>query len=100
MAMPLVDCPKCGGTGRRRFPNEREACELCGGTRELPADFAERTASPRREKRLASCEDCLEMRICVLVERDGLTVPLCAPCYTREMHPHLLVVPTAESLPV
>jgi hypothetical protein len=33
-------------------------------------------------------------------ERDGLQVPLCACCYTRQVHPHLLEVGADEALPV
>lgn len=98
--MPYVTCPKCAGRGRPRFPRYLEPCVLCGGTGELPADFAEQTAAPRRGKVWASCEDCLELRWCVWVERDGLQVPLCARCYTREKHPHLLEVGAEETLAV
>lgn len=89
MAEPLVDCPDCGGRGRPH-PNDPEPCPLCGGEGGIPADFAAKTAPPRREGVQASCEDCFEIRWCVHVERPARTVPLCARCYTREVHPHLL----------
>ncbi len=95
--VPFVDCPKCGGRGRRPFPNDRVPCDLCGGHGEIPADFADKTAAPRREGYLASCEDCLEIRYCINIERNGRTVPLCAHCYAREIHPHLLVGATAPA---
>jgi len=97
--VPYVICPKCAGRGRRRFPDEGP-CDLCGGPGALPADFAEKTAAPRREKAWASCEDCFELRWCVWVERGGLQVPLCARCYTREVHPHLLEISAEDALPV
>ncbi len=94
---PWTDCPKCGGRGRRPFPHDIEACDLCGGHGEIPADFADKTARPRRKGCRASCEDCLEIRICVNVERAGHTVPLCAQCYARDQHPHLVAsIPLAE----
>lgn len=98
MPVPFIDCPKCRGRGRR--PSEHEPCDLCGGNGALPADFAEMTGRPRWEGYRASCEDCLNVRICVNVERDGLTVPLCARCYTREMHPHLLAFSVDDALPI
>ena len=92
--VPFIMCPKCRGRGRHR--SWEPACDLCGGFGDLPVDFAERTAAPRRDKTLTSCEDCLELRTCVTVERDGLSVPLCAPCYAREMHPVLATIVMAE----
>lgn len=85
-------CPKCRGRGhyRPRHSDRVSRCPLCQGMQQIPATFAERTGSPRREGMHGACDDCGEVGTLLPVELPDVTLYLCARHWTREVQPELL----------
>ncbi len=89
----LMECHRCHGSGESRG----RQCERCHGRGELASDFdwLVRHGFTRRE----TCHKCGGHRTCALATVEGAELMLCSECWTKSVHPELLVRAPAHTEP-